>query len=138
MKRKIDVIKVKREQPDILTAEYLTIFDDLSDFYREIDCHTIDIVQRRFKGRLFDIICDDEALLKAEPGLPTSLWFNEKREKGVPELLEGLFGTLLLCHNDGHGELTSVTPEDLIKVQQAYTIAGTSQGDSFVCLQHDL
>lgn len=134
MKKKLDVIKVERIDEEMITATLITINDDLSDFYREIDCHTIDIVERRYKGRLFDIICDDEALLRSEPGLPTSLWFDKK---GV--LLEGLFGTLLLCHNDGHGELTSATPEDLIKIQEAYIFAsyGTPK-ESFNCLEHDL
>lgn len=134
MKQKIDVIKVKRIDEEIITAELITILDDLSDFYREIECHTIDIVERRFKGRLFDVICDDEALLKAEPGLPTSLWFGERGD-----LLEGLFGTLLLCHNDGEGNFTSATANDLLKVQEAYIMASnTTPKEAFYCLEHNL
>jgi hypothetical protein len=119
-----------------VTCELITIEDDLDRFYYEISCRCIDIVERRFSGRLFDIICDDEALLHEDPGLPTSLWF-EDTEKGG-HLVEGLFGTLLLCHNDGNGNLTGATAEDLLKIQQAVMTAGTTYGKTFTCLKHDL
>lgn len=134
--KKLDVVKVKRIDEEILTCELMTIDDDLKCFYEQIGCRCIDIVERRFGGRLFDIICDDEALLSNEPGLPTSLWF-ERKEKGG-KLLEGLFGTLLLCHNDGQGNLTGATAEDLLKIQQAYMEAGATDGTTFYCLKHDL
>lgn len=134
--KQLDVVKIKRIDEDILTCELMTINDDLKDFYREIGCRCIDIVERRFSGRMFDIICDDEALLSNDPGLPTSLFF-ERKEKGG-KLLEGLFGTLLLCHNDGEGNLTGATPGDLIAVQQAYMEAYTTTGTTFCCLEHAL
>ena len=39
----------------------------LKDYYRLIDCSTIDIVKRRSAGKYYEIICDDEGLLKENP-----------------------------------------------------------------------
>lgn len=136
--KQLDVVKIKRVDNEIITCELLTIEDKLDDFYEHIGCRCIDIVERRFGGRMFDVVCDDEALLSGEPGLPTSLWFGRKEKGEREELLEALFGTLLLCHNDGNGNLTNATPDDLLKVQQAYMEAGTTTGETFYCLSHNL
>ena len=39
----------------------------LQDYYRLIGCDCIEIANREIRGKRFDIICDDEGLLKAEP-----------------------------------------------------------------------
>ena len=39
----------------------------LQDYYRLIGCDCIDIANREIRGKRFDIICDDNGLLKAEP-----------------------------------------------------------------------
>lgn len=127
----LDVIKIERLDEEILTCQLMTINDTLEDFYSQIGCRTIDIVVRRFGGVLFDIICDDEALLKNDPGLPTSWWQDEEGHK------EGLFGTLLLCHSDNEGELTSATENDLLAVQKAYREVKTAEG-LIVLLFHDI
>lgn len=135
--KKIDVVKIKRIDDETLTCELETIEDKLSVFYEKIGCDTIDIVERRFKGRLFDVVCDDEALLRSEPGLPTSLFFGRK-EKGEGEgVLEGLYGTLLLCHNDGNGNLTSATFEDLILINDSF-LRVVATDKVFYCLRHTI
>lgn len=129
--KRLDVIKVKRIDDEVLTCELMTINDDLRDFYEHIGCSCIDIVERRFNGVLFDVICDDEALLKNDIPLPTSYWSDGKGE-------EGLFGTLLLCHNDGNGNLTDARADDLLAVQQAYRRVMTNNGDFAYVLIHDI
>lgn len=137
--KKIDVVKIERVDENTLTCELMTIEDKLEVFYKLIGCRTIDIVERRFGGVMFDVVCDDEALLRDVVGLPTSLWFGRK-EKGEREgVLEGLYGTLLLCHHDDRGELTSATCEDLLILNGVYIMVGTESEEAiFHCLRHDL
>lgn len=44
-----------------------TLPANLEGYYKALDCTCIDIVSRRIGGEEFDIICDDEGLLKAHP-----------------------------------------------------------------------
>lgn len=90
------------------------IKDDLETFYRIIDCDTIDIVTRYVNDVQFDIICDDEELLKEEP-IVTALSMNLK-----PMLV----GTLIFAHNDGHGNLTDITDSDETLLKFITTLTG--------------
>ena len=44
--------------------------DRLEEYYRHMDCDCIDLVCVEIDGHDYDIICDDEALLKGNP-VPT-------------------------------------------------------------------
>lgn len=134
--RQIDVIKIERIDNATITCELMTINDELSEFYRLIDCDTIDIVLRAYNGRYFDIILDDNGLFKAnsENQWPTSWWQGE----GYTPNHEGLFGVLLLAHHDDQGNLTSVEPDDLMAVQECYKVIKTKQGEDFGILFHDI
>jgi hypothetical protein len=46
-------------------ARKATIEKSLDGYYKALNCDCIDVVTRRIGGQRFDIICDDEALLKA-------------------------------------------------------------------------
>lgn len=133
--RVIDVIVIKRIDRATITCELMTINDTLSTYYDIIGCRCIDIVQRSFGGLGFDIVLDDEGLLKAnETGeLPTSWWQGE----GYTPNYEGLFGVLVLTHHDDQGNLTSVSPMELIAVQSASKIIPTKDG-VLGLLFHDL
>lgn len=133
--RMITAIIVRRLDRAVITIELTEICDNLSEFYRIIDCSHIDIVQRVFNDRIFDIVLDDEGLLKAnEKGdLPTSWWQNENFTPNH----EGLFGVLILCHCDNEGNLTSATAEDLLAVEQCYHVIPTNKGD-LALLFHDI
>lgn len=137
MQRKIDVIIVKRLSKDTLTCELTTIEDKLEVYYELIGCRAIDIVGRYFGNIHFDIVCDDEGLLKAnETGeLPSSWW----QEEGATPNYEGLFGVLVLAHHDDEGNLTSVDPIDLLAVQSCYKVIPTKkQGEKIALLFHDI
>lgn len=47
-------------------ADRAEIPDELSAYYRALDCRCIDIVSRRIGGKRFDIVCDDEGLFKED------------------------------------------------------------------------
>lgn len=87
------------------------VLDDLDCFYETLDCDTIDIVTRKIGGKCYDIICDDEALLKPCP-VPSATGSHGAM----------LFNKLLVCGQaDDEGELTSLTDED-IEHLKAHTV----------------
>lgn len=130
MTRNIDVIIIRRIDEMILTAEQSTIQDSLEAYYSIIGCSTIDIVKRKIGGVVFDIIVDDWGLIKARENheLPTSIWYKK----------EHLYGTLILCHSNEEGDLTSVNPEDLFAVHRATTKYHAKECANFGALEHCL
>lgn len=61
MKNLLRGVLVDVEQETVSVVE---IADELDEFYRILNCDCIDIVVRRIGSKLFNIVCDDEALLK--------------------------------------------------------------------------
>lgn len=92
------LIDVSGERGHIKEVE---IKDDLSGLYGILNCDTIDITQRAIDGRVFDIVCDDEGLLKENPK-PTAV-----RTDGKIMLV----GNLFIC-NHYKENLASLSKED--------------------------
>lgn len=84
------------------SAEEVDIVPSLATYYELLACDCIDIVTRTVGGRTFDIICDDEALLK-EPHHVSAV--NHDME---PMLV----GSLLFVHHDGEGNTTGITSDE--------------------------
>ena len=84
-------------------AEPRTIEKSLDSYYSLLDCTCIDIVERDIGERRFDIICDDEGLLKA-PSFVSAFYTS-----GEPALV----GSLFVCKFDGADDVTSLTEEEL-------------------------
>lgn len=64
----------------------------LEQSYRELNCSLIDIVSVKIKGTAFDIIVDDEGLMKQNPKLTVS------------SNLRKLFGTVMIVPNETDDE----------------------------------
>lgn len=47
--------------------EVIDIKNELSEFYKLIDCRHIDITYRKMRGKTYAVVCDDEGLLKEKP-----------------------------------------------------------------------
>ena len=92
-------IDVANEQARPVTVEY-----SLESFYKLLNCDMIDITPRRIgrDNRLYDIICDEEGLLKGAPIVSAYTTDNE------PVLV----GSLLIV-NIGEGDLESLKPDDI-------------------------
>lgn len=56
---KVLLLDTDRLQPQVVETE-----GGLDEWYRLLRCDLIDIVSRQIGGRYFDIICDDEGLLR--------------------------------------------------------------------------
>lgn len=82
-----------------------TINNSLDDFYSIIDCDCIDIATRKIgnNGKYYDIICDDEGLLKGSP----------KVSAISPSCNSMLVGNLIITNYNSNGETTSLTEDDI-------------------------
>ncbi len=94
----------------------------LENYCRLIGCDCIEIANREIRGKRFDIICDDEGLLKAEPQVSAV--------NGRGEAM--LVGNLIICGEaDVEGNETSLTEEDIIHIRQSILILPTINNPSF-------
>ena len=75
----------------------------LESYYKEIGCDIIDVTSRKIGDQWYDIICDDEGLLKDNP-VVTAVDMS-----GHPALVGGL----IICRYDGEGDFTDLTDEDV-------------------------
>lgn len=91
--------------------------DGLDDYYKYIGCENIDIVKRTIGDVPVNIICDDEALLKATPKV------SAVDVVGLP----ALFGNLLVAGAQViDGELTELTTEEIKQIMFNTAIVTTS------------
>ena len=81
---------------------YELVDNDLVTWYMLINCDCIDVTG--FAG--FELICDDEALLKVEPK-PTIL-----RYDNYDNLIGAIYGTVVICRSYNE-EFDSLTDDDI-------------------------
>ena len=112
---KMLLIDVKNREVRMLEA------GTLKEYYRLIDCDTIDIVSRKIAGKYYEIICDDEGLLVDVPIL-SAAWKTTKKP--------ALFGNLLIAGEAIDGELTSITAEDANAITGSIILCGVQGADA--------
>lgn len=83
------------------------IKDDLDTFYDIIGCRCIDIPRRQIGGEYYDIICDDEGLLKDYPQVAIV-------DKSLQPMI---VGTIIITKSDDEGELVSLSDEDIARIR---------------------
>ena len=91
----------------------LDIEGTLEEYYKYIGCSCIDIVTRKVGDTYFDIICDDEGLLKDSPHI------SAVDTKGNPMLV----GNLIFTHTDEEGETIGVTDNDVATIMDEVRLA---------------
>lgn len=104
---KSETIKAYYINPKTDTACECDIVDSLDVFYDMLDCGTIDIVNRaigRYGQRRYDIICDDEGLMKDDP------YISAIDKNGQPMLVGSL---LVVGEADDDGNITSLDDDDI-------------------------
>lgn len=88
---------------------FVEIEDKLDTYYSLIGCDLIDIVSKRINGANFEIVCDDEGLLKDAP-IITAVTAD-----GAPALVGGL----VVLRYGGDGELAGLNQEDVLRLTNA-------------------
>lgn len=83
--------------------------ENLQRIYDVLECDYITVATRKFGKNYYDVYCDDEGLLKANP-LPSVATF----EKG--ECIEQLVGNVFICKHDGEGGMQSLTQAECEEV----------------------
>lgn len=91
------------------TSREIEIKDDLQEFYKVLNCSTIDIVSREIGGKYYDIVCDDEGLCNNNPIV--SAYDRNCRPM--------LVGNLLIFGVGEDGELGSLTDEDVEHIKKS-------------------
>lgn len=118
------LIDVNATDPKVIEIE-----DRLENFYDILNCHCIDIVTRKIGNVPFDIICDDNGLLKENPIL-TGMSFDEQSH---------LFGNLLIVGlADSEGNLTSLSAADIKKIGHYMWTTKEAKNVNNVVLRFDL
>lgn len=96
----------------------------LEDYYRLMEVDIIDIVTREIGGKFYDIICDDEGLLKEKP-IPT-MFDSEKQPM--------IFGNIIIAGlADDEGNMTDLTDEDIVRICGSLAVV-TVLDEKYACL----
>ena len=91
---------------EVVEMEVSTTRNELQAIYEWIECSTIDIVQRKMNGRIYDFIVDDEGLLKDRPIM------SAVHQDETPSL----FGLTLITKHDEEGNNVGLNEEEIIDV----------------------
>lgn len=97
----------------------------LQDYYELLGCDCIDIVTRKIGHQYYDIVCDDEGLLKDDPII-----------SAIDDLGRVmLVGSLIICGlADNEGELTDLSDRDIPYIKKRVHIMDTRKHDDLLIL----
>lgn len=110
MDRKIKVIFLDVENGK--GPEVIEIKDELDSYLQTLRIGVIDIIRRNIAGVSYQIVCDDEGLLKENPTL------SAVDVNSVGQLVGNLIITGL---SDGEGNLTGLNKNDVDRIMERFT-----------------
>lgn len=102
------ILTIELNQEKTALESHIRSIDDadkLNEYYRYLHCHCIDMVTINVDGHDYDVICDDEALLR-QPLVP-SLYISDEQV---------FFGNLAFVKIDEEGAEVSLDREDMIRI----------------------
>ena len=92
----------------------------LQEYYKYLNCSIVDITSRKVGGKWFDIIADDEGMLKENP-IVSALDSNTQ---------PALVGNLLFCNYDSEtGEEVSLTDDDIEHLEKYSALAAKKDAE---------
>lgn len=97
--------------------EVCEIEKKLESYYKILNCNLIDIVSMKIGHKNFDIICDDEGLMKED--ITISAIYDD--------FIPALVGNLFIVRHDGRGNERSLTNEDVLLVLEHVTTIQTTE-----------
>ena len=130
----------KRLKNNDLSIEDTIFIDNLDNFYKLLECERIDIQERYINGKIYDFIFDDEYLINGKSEKPqnaVAIGIDHNgtiQKKG--DILEVIFGHLIVCGKAENGEETDLNKEDLISIYNALCIATDDKGHKLKMLKY--
>lgn len=101
-------------------AREVDISPDLESYYKILHCNLISVTERKINGIYYDIVADEEGLLKEEPTISAIT------EEGKAALVGNL---LIQRYNSEKGSAEELTPEDIENIKQRIARAEMQSGD---------
>lgn len=102
------ILTIEANPEKTCLESHIRTIDDanqLNGYYRYLDCRCIDMATIDVDGHAYDVVCDDEALLR-QPLIP-SLYISEEQV---------LFGNIAFVRNNEDGETVGLEREDMIRL----------------------
>lgn len=103
MPKMIKGILIKEDKVEIVKVE-----NSLIELYKLLDCDLIQVVERKIGNKVYDIICDEEGLLK--PNFQSAICTN---------YTENLYGNILIVNHDDEGNFTSLDDDEIIDINKS-------------------
>ncbi len=127
--------KIKVVILDALKGEhsFKTIDNNLHSFYQLLNCDTIEVVERKINGAYYDIILDEEFLLKVDNGedlKPSIAVFKNKNE-----LSELHFGNAFICKHNDDGDFESLNNNEAYQILKTIVVICDNDGNKFICIK---
>lgn len=120
-------MKIKGVLVDIINKRIETreVEDTLEEYYNLLNCDMIEIVSRHIGGKDYDIICDEEGLLKVNPIVSAFDSLNQPM----------LVGNLFIVNYGGNGKEASLTEEDIDHILKFGHLIETKNGQTNVAIR---
>lgn len=106
-------------------VEIIDIEDTLEAMYEAIGCDIIEGYTRKIGGRWFDVVCDGDGCFRENPKI-----------SAISDMGEPMFvGNLLFFNNDGKGNWTGLSDEDIRHIGKKILPFGTrNHPDTYLML----
>lgn len=106
---KVDLLLMKVKHVDDPADQFEKIqVDELSDYYKHLECDTFDIVTRKIGDKYYDVFCDDCGLFDDDPIVSMT------DQEGHAMMV----GNLIFANHDSQGNTTSLTDEDMRNIKR--------------------
>ncbi len=103
MKKNLRTVLLKVQNVDVPICKVTDVEDDLHAFYEKLDCDMIELPMRKIGNNRYLVMCDEEALLKADPIVSAM----------DEDFNAMLFGNLMFFNDDGEGGLLGLSDDDI-------------------------
>lgn len=108
----------------------------LNEYYKYLECDTIDIQERYINGKVYDFIFDDEYLINGKAKEPVNMVAFGILDDKLQELI---FGKLIICNiADENGEEVSLEDEDLENIifNGQGQLSNNKNGNKYFAIQY--
>lgn len=104
------------------TIKETTIIDDgtCTSFYTLLDCDMVEMPERYIGNKLYNLVCDEEGLLKGNPVFATKNLGVSDTGKNILIIDEMIAGKVFITNFNDNGELESLSPSEITSITNFY------------------